>query len=96
MSQHQESIAGLATAWAATIASWINALVGGIPIDAQSLLAYVPTILTCVLTLTTIIWTIERTRTERAKRKAIEGYADTQPGAIKRLMKRIDTKRGEL
>ncbi len=86
MGQHQESIAGLATAWAATIASWVNTASG----------VSVNSILTGVLTVTTILWTIERTRTERAKRRAIEGYADTQPGAIKRLLKRIDTKRGEL
>ena len=86
MSQHTDSLAGLAAAWAATIASWINTA-SGISINS---------ILTGLLTVTTILWTIERTRTERAKRKAIEGYADTQPGAIKRLMERINTRRGDL
>lgn len=95
MSPTHEHAGGLTAAWAATVASllnsvpaWVDAIAGrGISINA---------ILTAVLTVTTIIWTVERTRTERAKRRAIEGYADTQPGAIKRLMERISTRRGDL
>lgn len=86
MSQHHESIAGLATAWAATIASWINTASG----------VSVNSILTGVLTITTILWTIERTRTERAKRRMIEGYAEEHPGVAKRLIDRIRTGHGKL
>lgn len=86
MSEHHDSIAGLIAAWAATIAAWVNAA-SGVSINS---------ILTGILTLTTILWTIERTRTERAKRRAIEGYVESQPGAIKRLMDRIKTGPGDL
>lgn len=88
MNQHHESIAGLAAAWAATLTAWANAAgFQGFSING---------VLTGILTLTTILWTIERTRTERAKRRAIEGYAESRPGAIKRLMDRLKTGHGDL
>lgn len=84
MSQPHEPIAGLAAAWATTLAAWANAAgISGFSING---------VLTGLLTLTTILWTIERARTERAKRRAIEGYAAQDRRMLRRLMDRFRTR----
>ena len=59
-----------AIGWAVNIALWLT--------DGMSPLAV-------LVALATLWWTVEKARTERAKRRAIDGFALTQPGALRKL-----------
>lgn len=84
MSQPHEPIAGLAAAWATTLAAWANAAgISGFSING---------VLTGLLTLTTILWTVERALTERAKRRAIEGYVVQDKRMLRRMLNRFRTR----
>ena len=63
-----------AIGWAVNIALWLT--------DGMSPLAV-------LVALATLWWTIEKARTERAKRRAIDDFSATQPGALRRLWERI-------
>lgn len=52
--------------------------------------------ITALGALAALWWTIERGRTERAKRRAIEGYAAQDQRMLRRLWERVRTRPGPL
>jgi len=91
---NHDTWAGNVLAWIATVASWFNA-VGSSEFNLSS-------ILTGVLTVSTILWTVEKTRTERARRRteelkhaALGEFVVENKGLLGRLLGRF-TKPGDL
>lgn len=60
--------------WFVNVALWVT--------DGMSPLAV-------LVAIATLWWTVEKARTERAKRRAIDGFAMSQPGVMRKLWGRI-------
>lgn len=79
-----EHIVTWAERWAGPLGAWLAQLV---------LTAFAGmNLITGLGALAALWWTIERARTERAKRRAIEGYAAQDRHMLRRLMDRFRTR----
>lgn len=79
--------------WGGNLAAWLATTLGW---TIAPMMPTIINVLTAVLTLTTVWWTVERARTERVKRRAYEyGLAESKP-LRKSLLARFSTRPADL